>query len=103
MVSQSSCQLSEIIILVYKHSDALPFSYLNLQDEENVVVFGVVLRNMSIAQTEVHNVVPEVTTMAVLARRLIATSSIEATLSLLHHTAAILHVIATIVIVVAIV
>ena len=100
MISQPQGQLSQVIILIYQHSDALPFGYFDLQDDEHVVVFGIVLRNVSIAQTEVHDVIPEVATMAVLTRRLI-TSCIEVTLSLLYHTATILHVV--IVIIVAIV
>ena len=97
MISQSQRQLSKVIILIYQHSDALPFSYFDLQDDEHVVVFGVVLRNVSIAQTKVHDVVPEVAPMAVLTRRLVS-ASIEATLSLLYHTTTILHVVMVIIV-----
>ena len=97
MISQSQRQLSKVIILIYQHSYALPFSYFDLQDDEHVVVFGIVLRNVSIPQTKIHDVVSEVAPMAVLTRRLV-TASIEATLSLLYHTTTILHVVMVIIV-----
>ena len=68
MISQSSSQFPDIIILVYEYSDTLPFGHLNLQYDKHIIVLRVVLRDMSVAKAEIHDVILEVATMAIVAR-----------------------------------
>ena len=99
MPTQSVRQILDIVVLVDEDAHALPIGDLDLEDDEDLVVLWVVIRNVAIVETEVRDfflevaaaaeaalLVAKVVRASIITVELVTTGAgIEPTLSLIQH------------------